>query len=243
VASTPRARARLLLRSGRAQPGLFVPLVLVQAAEIEALTVDEFLTNPTKLAKGLTALHQSLGTDAITVAGPEVLGAADQLDAAVEATSRLATTAPGDPVLVAVLPGPATVAGGVPEGAAESEFEQASECILEALKRFVEAGTNLVVIIEEAAPTPESAAEAWQSAIRPLVNVTRFHQAVPVVVFSEPAAGAGVAGTTAAVTLPPEPKEWDPPARGAPLTVTAGVVPAHCSFAEVHEACRRFMAG
>src|SRR2546430_9289077 len=41
MSSTPRARARLLARSGRAQPGLFAPLVLAQAAEIEALPRSE----------------------------------------------------------------------------------------------------------------------------------------------------------------------------------------------------------
>ena len=37
TATHPAARVRLLARSGRAQPGIFAPLVLAQAAEIEAL--------------------------------------------------------------------------------------------------------------------------------------------------------------------------------------------------------------
>ncbi|MGH8991692.1 MAG: hypothetical protein ACRDZ7_09215, partial [Acidimicrobiia bacterium] len=98
MSPTPRARLRMLARSGRAEPGIFAPLVLAQAAEIEALDVAEFLANPTKLAKGLTALHQALGTDAVVTTAPAGAfapgepGAADRLEAAVEATSRLAAT-------------------------------------------------------------------------------------------------------------------------------------------------------
>src|ERR687891_2471682 len=71
--ATPRARVRLLARSGRAQPGILAPLVLAQGAEIEALTLEEFLGNATKLAKGLTALHQALRTDAVVTAGADGL--------------------------------------------------------------------------------------------------------------------------------------------------------------------------
>src|SRR5437762_24104 len=128
---TPRARARLLARSGRAEPGLFAPLVLAQAAEIEALSLDAFLTDPTKLA-----------------------------------TARLAATAPGDPVLVAAITGPATLAaelvgdvfGGDGDadraGPAASILEALGEATLEVVKRFLVAGANLIVVVEEALPPP-----------------------------------------------------------------------------------------
>jgi uroporphyrinogen-III decarboxylase len=297
MAPTPRARARLLARSGRAEPGLFAPLVLAQAAEIEALDLRDFLTNPTKLAKGLAALHQALGTDAITTAGAdgllaEAAGAeldwssyppvvvtrpgevgrgesTDRIDAAVEATVRLAATAPGDPVLMAALTGPATLAqevigdgfSGLGEAEATSILEALGELILEVLKRFLEAGTNLVVVVEDWLP-PAGISEGWRSVITPLVNVARFHQAAPVMVMGEgtpeactivPAAmglcvpeGTSVTGPPNRIrgaTLPTEPKEWAPPPPGTALTLTAGVVPGRCSFAETHEACRRVIAG
>lgn len=298
--STPRARARLLARSGRAQPGLFAPLVLAQAAEIEALPLDGFLTDPTKLAKGLTALHQALGTDAITVAGadgllaealgaeldwsayPPVvarrpgtvgqLGTTARLEAAVDATARLAATAPGDPVLVAAVTGPATLAGEVvgdllgggdshAHEAAASILEALGEITLEVLKRFLEAGANLVVVVEEALPPP-AGLDAWRSVVTPLVNVTRFHQAAPVMVVRDatPEGVAGVPpsiglcapeGTTIpgpanrvrGITLAAEPKEWAAPPLGTPLSLTGGVVPGSCGFAEVLEACRRATDG
>jgi uroporphyrinogen-III decarboxylase len=68
---SPKARAKALLRPavglGR-QPALFLPLVHALAANIEALKIQEFLLNPSKLAKGLHALYQALGTDGITCA-------------------------------------------------------------------------------------------------------------------------------------------------------------------------------
>lgn len=264
---TPRARARLLARSGRAQPGLFAPLVVAQAAEIEALPLDAFLTDPTKLAKGLTALHQALGTDAITVFGAGDYRADEALDAAVEATARLTTTAPGEPVLVAGLTGPATVAEHTVSGAladpveAVAVLEDVGSRILAALKRFLEAGVNLVVVVEEALP-PAATRDAWRSVITPLVNVTRFHQAAPVMIVLDattealadvpPSVGlCGPEGTTIAgpanrvrgLTLAAEPKEWVAPPPATPLTVTEGVVPGSYGFAEVLEACRRVMDG
>jgi hypothetical protein len=68
-AATPKARAKALLRPAAGlQPALFLPLAHALAAKIEALDVEEFLRNPTKLAKGLQALYQALGTDGITCA-------------------------------------------------------------------------------------------------------------------------------------------------------------------------------
>ena len=56
-APSARSRARLLARRGRVSPALVCPLVLVQAAEIEALSEERFLTDATKLANGLRALR------------------------------------------------------------------------------------------------------------------------------------------------------------------------------------------
>jgi uroporphyrinogen-III decarboxylase len=304
MTATPRARVRLLARSGRAQPGLFAPLVLAQAAEIEALPLREFLGNPTKLAKGLTALHQALATDAVVTAGADGLlaeAAGAELDwstyppvvvshpgaggtlpaemaeqaathprveAAVEATARLATTLPGDPALVAAITGPATLAaqlggewfvGAAAEGSPHVEpfMEAVGQVALTVTKRFLEAGANLVVLVEEQAP-PEAVHEAWRSAVTPVANVTRFHQGAPVMVFESEAPGdCGSApptiGVCAApgvaipgppvrlrgVALPPEPKEWTAPAGEPSLVITAGAVPGHCAFADTLAACGR----
>jgi acetophenone carboxylase len=248
----------MLARSGRAEPGIFAPLVLAQAAEIEALDVAEFLANPTKLTKGLTALHQALRTDAVVTTAPfggrvDDDAGARELDAAVEATSRLAATLPGEPVLVAALTGPATRA----RQAGSEDLEAAGTSILDGLRRLLEAGANLVVLVEEEAP-PAADVELWRSVVTPLVNVARFHQALPVVVFESPSAvaveavpvSAGVCGPPDlpaggpparvwGVALPVEPKEWTAPGPGVALVTTSGVVPAHVGFAEVLDGCGR----
>ena len=70
-------------------PALVCPLVLAQAAEIEALPAGQFLTDPTKLANGLRALHGAFGTDVIVTA------AADDLAACSSAACSLAAAAAG----------------------------------------------------------------------------------------------------------------------------------------------------
>src|SRR5436853_6277322 len=132
---TPRARARLLARSGRAEPGLFAPLVLAQAAEIEALSLDAFLTDPTKLAKGLTALHQALGTDAITVAGADGL-LAEALGAELDWSSY--------PPVVVHPPGSVDRAGAA--GASEAGLELTAR-----LEAAVEASPRLDSAVEATA--------------------------------------------------------------------------------------------
>ena len=69
-ALSARSRARLLARHGRVSPALVCPLVLAQAAEIEALPEERFLTDATKLANGLRALRGAFGNDVINCTDP-----------------------------------------------------------------------------------------------------------------------------------------------------------------------------
>lgn len=299
---SPRARLRLLARSGRAEPGIFAPLVLAQAAEIEALDLQAFLYDPTKLTKGLTALHRALGGEAVVTAAadgllaeaagadldwssyppiptshpredgvvppdaPERAAAHPRMAAAVEATARLSATLPGEPALVTALTGPGTLAeqlaGEWFGNAATKEEERVAfleavgQIVLAATQRFLEAGAALVVLVEEEVP-PAGLSEAWRSALMPVFNVTRFHQAAPVLVVESLSAEScervpssigmcvpegitlgGPANRLRGMVLPPEPKEWTSPA-GTSLVVTAGAVPGHCGFAETLAAYRR----
>lgn len=190
-----------------------------------------------------------------------------------DVTDDAAATAAGDPVLVAALTGPATLAVELagdwfatatadrPTEAALAFLEEVGQFTLRIVQPLLEAGVNLVVLIEKWAPSP-TLLEAWRSAVTPLINVSRFHQAAAVVVLAEGSApdfaavptpfgvcvpeGITVPGPATrlrGVALPCEPKEWPSGAGDAALMVTAGMVPAHCGFAEVHDACRRFVAG
>jgi hypothetical protein len=223
-ASSARNRARRLARHGTydgTAQALVCPLVLAQAAEIEALPAGQFLTDPTKLANGLRALHGAFGADVIVTAAADDLAAAaagssaaavagdlaaaavghPRVTAAVEATRRLAATTE-DTVLAAALCGPAQLAtqlGGPPAGPAA--LDEYGAVLLALAKAFLEAGAHLLLVVE-AGPVPRAAADGWRSAVTPLVNVARFRQAATAVVLADPA-DAALAPHGAVVCLPP----------------------------------------
>jgi len=246
-----RSRAKLLARHGRASPALVCPLVLGQAAEIEALPMQWFLTDATKLANGLRALHGALGNDVIVTAAADGLAAAAAgagsitahpcVTAAVEATRRLAATA-DDAALAVALCGPARLAAQLGHSPTDhAVLEPCGAMLLALAKAFLEAGANLLLVVEAEA-LPAASGDSWRSAATPLVNVARFHQAAAVVVLADPASAA-VAPRGAVVCLPPsdagagqgialsaDPAAWGPPPPGAPLVTSLG--PVRGGFAE-----------
>ena len=272
-----RSRARLLARHGRASPALVCPLVLTQAAEIEALPVQRFLTDATKLANGLRALHTAFGNDVIVTAAADDLAAAAAGDlaaaaagdlaaaaagagspaahprvaAAVEATRRLAVTA-DDAALAVALCGPAGLAAQLGQSPADhTVLETCSAVLLALAKAFLEAGANLLLLVE-AEPLPAASAGGWRSAVTPLVNVARFHQAAAAVVLADPA-GAAIAPRGAVVCVPPpqadpgqgialstDPAAWPAPPAGAPLITSLG--PVRGGFAECRAAVEMLTA-
>jgi hypothetical protein len=254
-ALSARSRARLLARHGRVSPALVCPLVLAQAAEIEALTVPRFLTDATKLANGLRALHTSFGNDVIVTAAADDLAAAaaragspaadPRVAAAVEATRRLAVTAE-DAALAVALCGPARLAAQLGQSPADhAALETCGAVLLALAKAFLEAGANLLLLVE-AEPLPATSAGGWRSAATPLVNVARFHQAAAAVVLADPA-DAAIAPRGAVVCLPPQqagpgqgialspdPAAWPAPPPGVPLVTSLG--PVRGGFAECRAA-------
>jgi hypothetical protein len=265
-ASSARSRARQLARHGtldRAKgtmPALVCPLVLSQAAEIEALPPGQFLTDPTKLANGLRALHGAFGTDVIVTAAADDLAACSlatghpRVAAAVEATRRLAATAE-DAALAAALCGPAQLAAQLGRPPADSAvLEECGAVLLALAKAFLAAGAHLLLVVE-AGPVPPAAASSWRSAVTPLVNVARFRQAPAAVVLADPA-DAALAPRGAVVCLPPaaagpgqgialeaDPAAWPAstlrPA-GVPLITTLG--PVRGGFAECRAAVGQLTA-
>ena len=230
-------------------PALVCPLVLAQAAEIEALPAGQFLTDPTKLANGLRALHGAFGTDVIVTAAADDLAACSLADcslaaaaagaagaagdlpaavtghprvaAAVEATRRLAATTE-DAALAAALCGPAQLAaqlGRPPAGPAA--LDEHGAVLLALAKAFLEAGAHLLLVVE-AEPVPRAAAGGWRSAVTPLVNVARFRQAAAAVVLADPA-DAALAPRGAVVCLPPAASG---PGQGIALDVDPAAWPA-----------------
>jgi hypothetical protein len=206
-----RKRVKLLTRGRAISPPLICPLVVAQAAEIEALPVEGFLSDPAKLCKGLQTLTGALGTDVIVTADGAAVG-----EAAVEATRRLAATV--DAAIAAALPEPD----------------------LPLARAFLEAGAHLLLLVETA---PLADGQAWGEAVVPIVNVARFHQAVPVVVLADAAdaqwvpRGAMVCvpepGPGQGLALPPDLTGWRVP-DGVPVVTTLG--PVQGGFAEVRAA-------
>jgi hypothetical protein len=226
-ASSPRSRARQLARAGtfdRTSSALVCPLVLAQAAEIEALPAGQFLTDPTKLANGLRALHGAFGHDVIVTAAADDLAACSfaaaaagaagapedlagavtahpRVAAAVEATRRLAATAQ-DAALAAALCGPAQLAAQLGRSPADpAALEECGTVLLALAKAFLEAGVHLLLVVE-AEPLAPAVADGWRSAVSPLVNVARFRQAAVAVVMAGPG-DATFAPRGAVVCLPP----------------------------------------
>jgi hypothetical protein len=261
-ASSARSRARLLARRGHVTPPLVCPLVLAQAAEIEALPAGQFLADPTKLANGLRALQGAFGTDVIVTAAADDLAAAaagaasvtgqPRVVAAVEATRRLAATAE-DAALAAALRGPADLAAQLGRSAADpAALEESGTVLLALAQAFLEVGAHLLLVVETG-PVPAAAADSWRSAVSPLINVARFRQAAAAVVLADPA-DAGLAPRGALVCLPPsaagpgqgialgtDPAAWPAPSAGAPLLTTLG--PVRGGFAECRAAVARLAAG
>jgi len=278
-APSARSRARLLARHGRVSPALVCPLVLVQAAEIEALPQERFLTDATKLANGLRALRGAFGHDVIVTAAADDLAAAAAGDlaaagagspaaagdltgpgagspaqqavqhprvvAAVEATRRLAVTG-DDAALAVALCGPARLAVQLGRSPADqAALETCGAVLLTLAKAFLEAGANLLLLVE-AEPLPAASAGGWRSAATPLVNVARFHQAAAAVVLADPAdaaispRGAVVclpppdAGPGQGIALSPDPAAWRAPSADGPLVTSLG--PVRGGFAECRAA-------
>ena len=235
----------MLARAGRlpqTAPALVCPLILAQAAEIEALPADRFLADATKLANGLRALHGAFGTDVIVTAAADdlaVVAAGDpghpRVTAAVEATRRLAATVQ-DAALAAALCGPAALAARLGRSPADpAELERSGAVLLALAKAFLGAGVHLLLVVEPERVPPQ-AAGGWRSAVSPLVNVARFRQAAAGVVLGD-AADAGLAPRGAVVCLPPsvagpghgialdpDPAAWPAPAADAPLITSLGPV-------------------
>ena len=270
-ASSARGRARQLARhgtSGRASdrdkgtsPALVCPLVLAQAAEIEGLPAGQFLTDATKLANGLRALHGAFGNDVIVTAAADDLAACSvavtghpRVTAAVEATRRLAVTAE-DAALAAALCGPAQLAAQLGRPPADpAVLEECGAALLALAKAFLEAGAHLLLVVE-AEPLSRAAAGGWRSAVTPLVNVARFRQAAAVVVLADPADAAltphgavvclppAAAGPGHGIALEPDPAAWLAPAlrpAGVPLVTSLG--PVRGGFAECRAAVGQLIA-
>ena len=122
---------------------------------------------------------------------PEEAANSPRVRAAVEVIRRLNSLLRDEPLLMAGVSGPFTLAvrltGIEPEAMhqgqepPESALEVAGAAITKIASAFVDAGANLIFVQERTLPTLSSnKCENWASLLAPVFNVIRFYEAMPV---------------------------------------------------------------
>lgn len=200
--------------------------ILVTAApsamEAQALGAEVDLTHwpPRLIAGRADAFDVDPDFDALFAKG-------ELLSAAIEATERLAHDDNSGVVLVAALTGPATLlrqlAGPGPITEDARDFAAAATAAL--VRRFGQAGADLLVLVEDAIDL-----EDWADLYGTAGNTAKFLKK-PLVVAADDASDEwprlAIAKAVAPV-LSPDPQGWDraEPVSGARLFTTGGEVPA-----------------
>jgi uroporphyrinogen-III decarboxylase len=268
------------------------------AAQVEALDLHGFLTNATKLAKGLEALHQILEVDGITCfcnAGAELEALGAELDwssyppsprrapfppqdfdtdaiaqrvrqlprvaAATEATRRLAAVCRGEPVLSVAIAGPAATARAFADDVATAIagvtlLERAGRTVFEFARQFLAAGANLIVLLEnDISHLDSDGVETWRAAVAPIANLSRFHKAVPVMLFNSRVAAADkipnsfilcqppsihsaqVGARAKGLALSPMPADWQFPSEAFSILTTAADICPETDLGLLRTAC------
>ena len=122
---------------------------------------------------------------------PEEAANSPRVKVAVEVIRRLNSLLRDEPLLMAGVSGPFTLAaqlteldpGEIRQGQEPSEaaLDAAAAAITKIASAFVEAGANLIFIREEALPSLSSDKCAnWASLLAPVFNIVRFYEALPV---------------------------------------------------------------
>jgi uroporphyrinogen-III decarboxylase len=132
---------------------------------------------------------------------PEEAANSSRVRAAVEVIRRLNSLVRDEPLLMAGVSGPFTLAArlaGIDLGAmrqeqepSESALEVAAAAITKIASAFVDAGANLIFIQERTLPFLSShKCQNWASLLTPLFNIVRFYEALPVLHISGESATA-----------------------------------------------------
>src|SRR6202050_2652188 len=122
---------------------------------------------------------------------PEDAAKSTRVTVAVEAIRRLKSLLRDEPLLMAGVTGPFTLAAritGLQQGNAarredfsDTALELAAATITQIASKFVEAGANVIFIQEDVVPKLSvEDCEAWASLLAPAINIVRFYEALPV---------------------------------------------------------------
>ncbi len=122
---------------------------------------------------------------------PEDAAKSTRVTVGVEAIRRLKSLLRDEPLLMAGVAGPFTLAAritGLHQGNAprredfpDAALELAAATITQIASKFVEAGANVIFIQEDILPVLSAEySEAWPSLLAPAINIVRFYEALPV---------------------------------------------------------------
>lgn len=224
--TTPRRNIKAALEGETLWRPLLIPIVFNLGAHLENLPLEQFLSNPTKIANALRQIHNALKLDGVTCyfdpfLEAEALGCAREWHAdgssylrnfpagidqarkllsfrdsllerrsiavACDVVRRLKVTLQDEPVLVVCTTGPASLASQlcscskspIPEWA--EILTSSAEVTASISKSFLEAGADVIFFREEVVPElPAEICGVYGSLLEPIFNVTRFYEAVPV---------------------------------------------------------------
>ncbi len=192
-----------------------MPLVFTVGSRLESVSSTEFMKNPTKITNALRQLRATLKLDGLCCYFDPSLegvaleqakfsaGSGDQVASkgrvpvAVEVLKRARVMLKDEPALIARITGPLTLARSQVVDPQHGAFDcRAVQSCAEALgglaKAYVEAGADLILLVETVLPAPEpDMVDWWASLLVPIINVVRFYEAVPVLVLGDDLSAAG----------------------------------------------------
>ena len=151
---------------------------------------------------------------------PEEAAKSAPVRAGVEVIRRLNSVLRDEPLLMAGVSGPFTLAARLTQMSVEElsggmqpsevALELAAAAIAKIVSAFVESGANLIFVREEILPRNSPATvEAWAASLSPAFNIVRFYGALPVLQFAGGALRGGNIGAIleqpldATICLPP----------------------------------------
>lgn len=164
---------------------LVVPFAFEVAARISARPLDEFFTDPTHLANGLSELHHAIGADGILCADARAMeldsaGAAGldidhitnngRVGASLEACRRLRITLDDGGIVLAAVSGPANL-----EKQFSVSLETAVEAFVEIVRHFCEAGADGIIVMDSESPDD---IECWEDGLMTARNIAVFYRSM-----------------------------------------------------------------
>jgi hypothetical protein len=154
--------------------------------EAEALGCKVIWDETRGTRRGVTAAPTSPAGQEISW---ETLTHASRIPVALDVMHRLKVMLTGEIAFLAGVTGPLTLSAHLAGGAelSSSLLERAAEVTSLIAAKYVEAGMNVLFIVEDEVPAcSEQTLEWWLASLSPVCNVIRFYEALPVVLLTHP---------------------------------------------------------